>query len=701
MGFIRERIKPTHRLRILEVTFFALLAMLILNTIFLHPSTHVLGAESDYTHFHWNFWWMRHAIFDLHQDIYTTDYLHVPFQQDLAFHTLTAVWLPIYIALEPIVGQILTVNIIIWLNLVLSGYITYLFLKSEAIPRDLALIIASWIIISPYMVNRLTEFHLNMLAFFWLPATALLWKQIVQRKTIISAIALGFAIWLAWLTDPQWLLWMPFILIPYGIKTLINAPSERVKLIALGLLSLVITFALAYLIAPLRQQLGFDGIVPPATYENTHHLSLPFEGLWRTVRTTVSDSTTNLGLLLLPLTIIALFMPNKNHSRWMWLCVGIIGMTLALGTDIHINNQTIAMPYRALHDLLNGFFRTPIRFVVIGYFGVLMFIALSLKPILPRLPRPTRTLVIIALFLTLIADQRMNRPLSTYDIPDYNFYDTIADDPADVVVLELPISIANGWNHIGRLRPHDQYYGVIHGKRMINGFIAREHSYNYLFYEQSPLWNWFAGNIGMGTYEPLREEFASAIEAWDIGYIVVIQAELGADFREAQNYISFLNQLPETCYWLTEGERVVYRTHISDCTTPSSDTIDLGTPTDRGNLGVGWYYPESFGGQSTRWMGDSAQLHLQPTHNAGELTFSATAFHESRTVHVYLEDTQLGTITVNVGDWQTFTLPFTNITPDTQHTLRFESDTSHSPSDVLDSADTRQLSIAVSNIRVE
>jgi len=106
------------RLHILIISFYAALAAIILYPILLKNGTHVAGF--DYFHFHWNFWWMRHTLAE-GQSIYETQHIMFPFVSNLSTHTLTVFWYPVWALLEPMVGTLTAMNIIIFVGSVLNG----------------------------------------------------------------------------------------------------------------------------------------------------------------------------------------------------------------------------------------------------------------------------------------------------------------------------------------------------------------------------------------------------------------------------------------------------------------------------------------------------------------------------------------------------------------------------------------------------
>ena len=682
------------RIHWLVIGFYGILSLLILNVIALHPTTHVPGPESDFYQFHWNFWWVRHAIFDLKQSVYITDYLHVPFEQNLAFHTLTLVWFPFYLVFEPLLGQILVVNAMLWLSLTLTGFLTYIFLRTEQLIKSSALIGGMLLIASPYLIFHIWESHLNLLALFWLPTTALLWRRIVQTQSWLWGVTLGVAFWGVWLTDTQWLVWLPFFLAPYGIMTLASVSTLRVRLrlILLGFLSILVMLTLGWLIAPWQQMADFKGVVQPANLDSAAYWSLPFSALWG--ENGIQDQS--LGHILIPLVALAVFMPSSHRRRWLWLATGLISLLIAFGPTITVSSNEIAMPYEWIHEILSGMYRAPVRLLPIVLLSFWLFVGLSFQSYLIQLRLCWRLIFIGLICIGLIGDGRVFRPIPAYEVPNYQIYHDIGMEKSDYVIVEVPLSVANGWNTVGKFWPIEQYQGIYHQKRMVNGGVSREPSNNYLYYELSPLWNWLAGNIDL-DFDGAKAEIEPLITDWPIGYVIVHQDYFGVNDPRTLEWLQFFNTLEEFCLFGTEADIVVYRNtaHPNGCPSTPISSLNLGI-NDIDKIGFGWYWEENFGGLPSRWMQQEATLYFMPSESFDTLTITAaTAFETPRHIEIWLNTEFIGAIDVVEG-WQNYTLDLENIILGSESRVELRL-----VANAVDSIGERELSIAVSSIRFE
>src|SRR5690606_948422 len=117
-----------------------------------------------------------------------------------------------------------------------------------------------------------------------------------------------------------------------------------------------------------------------------------------------------------------------------------------------------------------------------------------------------------------------------------------------------------------------------------------------------------------------------------------------------------------------EGDALVYRTswHPDGCpaqrTPPFTEdryTLDIGSPQDLAHIGWGWHYAEEIiPGLNVRWLGQhpSTQLYLDLPPNAYEVSITAQAFHQPRTITLSINGTILGSLTLMADHLTTLTL---------------------------------------------
>jgi hypothetical protein len=663
---------------ILALVFFALLSTISLYALVSHLGSRVpmfYNGEFDYYHFHWNLWWVRHAI-TTGQNPFYTDMVLAPFEHNLSYHSLTASLLPVYAVLEPLVGHLRAANLIIPINQALTGWLMFILLRRQGVSHAVALIgglALGWL---PYMLDHAASGHLNLLTVFWLPVALILWERVASTRSVAWAGLAGLGLWSMWLTDTLIVFWAGLLLAPFALLTLVQMPDRRarVRLVGLGVLALALTFALSWIIGPLRPTLAFDSSdLQPAQMSTLRAYSLPLRalyapGLGRSHEIGLERDDTP-GLLLVALVMVAMVVRGSNRLRWFWLGAAILPLALTLGPDVDLFGARIPLPFRLVHEAFDGQMRTPIRFTPPAITAAIIFLAWSFDPWVRRLrARTIRPLLVGVVALAFAADLGIFRPYPAAEPPpSYDFYAMMRGehyDDYDYVVLEVPSGPYTGWRPVGS-HPEAMAYGAIHEKRMVSGLLSRIPLTKHLFYEQSPLMGWLAGVRPLDSARVIGE-LNEIVRDWPVGYVVVHQSWM--DSARTLETLALFNEHPSLCFIEVEKDAVLYRTtsHPKGCpprippeTAPGVYTVDLGLPGDEGFVGHGWYWPEDIGGVAARWAGGDPEALIHASLPAGHsytLTVRATAFAQPRTVTVVANAERLGQFTAAPGEWDDYTV---------------------------------------------
>jgi hypothetical protein len=101
----------------------------------------------------------------------------------------------------------------------------------------------------------------------------------------------------------------------------------------------------------------------------------------------------------------------------------------------------------------------------------LLLFALALARITAHRPA-RRRMVLTAVGLALVFElSPFPRPLYSAHVPDV--YRTIANDPRDVRVLNLPFGFRDGEWSQGNFSAASQFFQTVHEKRLIGGYLSR------------------------------------------------------------------------------------------------------------------------------------------------------------------------------------------------------------------------------------
>ncbi len=640
--------------------FYVLLACLALYWLLFHSATHIPGEHvNDYFHFHWSYWWIRHALTTPRLNVYLTNFVMYPNVSNLALHTWTPFFYPLWALTEPLLGTLQAFDVIFITAMALTGYAFFLLARDEGVPPGLALVGGVVIELTPSIMFAVIQNTLHYMGFFWLPISILLWKQITRYsgrrwQGLLWALILGLAFFGTLMTDYQYAMYLVLLLLPYGIVTLIGARSwpARGRLAALGALAIVVALALFWTIGPLRYLLAFDrSTLAPPPAENVHRIPFPDGFFARFDKRTESDV---LGTFVVPATLITLLatftvLRSRVHDqrRWFWLALSILPLMLAAGASITIAGVQIPMPYKLVHALLGGLFRSADRFGTVFLIPALIFFGLTWGPLLAQRAR-WQLIFTAAILLFVMWDARIFTPIPIQTpLPHYDIYDKIGQERGkpydDEVVLEVPVAAGSGENWVGELKDVAfQFYGITHGKRMVNGLIARVPTTYFMnMRTDDPMLSWL-GQRRLIDPQAVERQLRDRIFNWPIGYIIVHQDMIGLNSPTNQEIIGYLNSLPDlVCPFGVEGSLVVYRTawHPDGCPArtppeiqPGIYQVDLGATGDERYIGWGWHWAENVAGVTLRWTGEYPQTQLYVDLPAGgySISLSAQAFWQPR-----------------------------------------------------------------------
>jgi hypothetical protein len=711
------------------VTFFALIAFLALYLPIFNMDTSITGSTvTDYFHFHWNYWWIRHALTTPGLNVYETNYVMVPFTSNLTYHTLTVFWYPIWALIEPIFGTIAAMTAVFVVAFTLTGCTFFMLLRREGVSYGLALVGGTMLELSRLMFSAAYWTTTNIMGWFWLPLMLLTWSEIARtnrnpgkgllQRPVFWTILFGIAFWAMVLTDIQYPLFLAFLIVPYGLLTLWRIPTwaGRGRLAALGVAALIIGLALLWFIGPLPDLLNFDRSGLAATpIDRAVRIKFP----WDFISNVPIDEGVPLGTIYIPFMVIALiinWLQRKRGKyslpmRWFWLALVPLPLILSPGAFINIGETQITLPYIFLHQLLGGMFRYPERFAPVFLIPGVLFGMMTLTPILKqyrwlRLALPTAFIFIV------LADSRVLESVVIQPKPQpYHFYEEIGKEPYDYVVVEVPTGASSGEGIVGEQKfAALMYYGITHHKRMVNGHISRVNFAHFwgMRYDD-PMLAWL-GQRRFIEPDVVEQQLRERIAEWPIGYIVIHSDYIWKNGPTLQEVIGYLNSLPDlVCPMWIERDAIVYRTtwHPDGCpsrTPPETEAeiykIDIGTSGDENFIGLGWHWQEDVSGLTLRWTGEypQTQIYVDLPHGQYEVSLSAQAFWEMRELSLLLNDTPIGetqSVIVDTLNTYTYQLPAELVGNGRNLRLTLSYDNVIVPKEVGQSEDERKLAIAV------
>ncbi len=706
----------------LVIGLYAALAVIALHQPLFKIATHMTGAQAtDYYFFHWNYWWIRHAL--THGlSIYETNYVFFPFVSSTVYHAMAAFWYPVWALVEPLAGTFAAFGAIFTAAMTLCGVSFYALLLREGVSHGLALVGGAMLELAPLMFSAIYWSMTSLIAWFWLPLALLTWGELARsrswRGATLWTVLLGVTLWAMMITDMQYPIYLAFLIVPYGLWTLVQRGSP-VQQIGAGMIVAGIAVALLYVGGTLPSILAADQTgFSPTPPERAVAIDFPLGFIWHTTGGNVS-----LGAVILPLVVIAFtvgaFMRRRQRERstapaWLWGAALIAPLVLSAGASITIGSTEIVMPYRAFHQLFGGLFRYPERLsAVIVIAGGLFALKVLSRALADR--RGLRQIVALVLFFVVIADSRMFASVPIQPQPTrYALYEQMGREPYEYTVIEVPTGASSGEGIVGIPEYSAlEFYGITHGKRMINGHLSRVDVNHYWWIRTDDAMMAWLGQRRFLESAAVAEQLRERVTSYPIGYIVIHTNLIDPYAPTLTEITSFLNtQADVLCPPMIEADLIAYRTrwHPDGCMMrtppePSSGAyvIDVGSLDDMrywtrisDDQPSTIYPPESVFDLRVRWIGAQARLAVDLPPGAYTMTLRAQAFDQPRVLSIRRvgEEAPLGTITIAPGTLTDYSVEIAG----GSLMLDLISDGTRSPADAELGDDVRELSIMLDAI---
>jgi len=157
-----------------------------------------------------------------------------------------------------------------------------------------------------------------------------------------------------------------------------------------------------------------------------------------------------------------------------WIALTVTFALLALGPFIHVAaaNTHIPGPWALARYLpLVRLARTPARLAIVAMLGLSMLFGGALCYMGDRWPHRRRLLLSIVAAVMFFELLPAPRPLYSASVP--RFYTRVAEQQADVRMLELPVGVRDGTSSVGNFTARSQFFQTVHGKPLIGGYLSR------------------------------------------------------------------------------------------------------------------------------------------------------------------------------------------------------------------------------------
>lgn len=633
-----------YRAELYALLAYLLLAIVLTYPLILNVATHVPGDGSDDPALAWNLWWVPFALINLGQSPIYTDYMFYPIGLNLAFYTLTYLNAFLSIPFQYALNVIVATNVNVWLSFALSGFGAYLLMKylfkvqgskSDVSTSNLKPQTSNLELVAAFVAGAVYAFssnkflyvalgQFNIASSHWIPFYVLfLLKLTDDRRRMTDAreiIKLGFLLGLFLLFQSLsefifasfLIIFTLLYLIYWFIKNRFRPPSFVLRLLSFLAAALVFIFAMSPILAAMIQDmltegdfiqsgLGFADIFSSDVlgFFVPSHLHPIFGNLEAQFHFAYTNFA-YLGFVALMLAVIALVAVPRAR---IWGIFGILFILISLGPNLTINGTRLDLPM--LFDLLLEIpfvkgNRYPSRWsvmvtlalaVMVGY-GV----AYASQKLKDKSSKWSVLLPFAFLLLTLFEHLSAPLPLSNLRIPDV--YQTIARDPDDFTVLEIPLAWRNGFRMTGTLDQammFAQFYQTAHRRPILGGNTSRNPAFKFQYFTEAPVINSIiaieTGHIlNDETIQRDRELAPDVLRFFGVRYIVwhsPRQPQNRAAFDAARAYVQYILPVTKISDVSDDtGETVVFR--VNDLPTPNQTTIQPSDPLARLNFAEGW-----------------------------------------------------------------------------------------------------------------
>jgi len=531
-------------------------------------NTHLPGHGDDLLVRYWNRWWIKRKLAQ-GGDLFYTDMIFYPTGVNLLYHNIAwaniALWLP----LEPLVGGIVAFNLIYLLNLFLCAIGMYALARyltrSTAAALAAGLVYAFW----PYRLFEID--HSNLIAVQWLPLFLLCSIRVVreERKFRHATLAALFLV-LTGYTRWQLLVFAAIVSAVYGLYSLtferrLWNPRVILAFVVMGAVSLALMAPALYPLvrAQLTRQHPEDLFVPSLISKQTDLLAYvvpphnhPLDGLFKGLvyaksYTRAWYSNAYLGYLVIPLLILGAL--KARRMRWFWVGLALVAWLLALGPSLRLNKHIYAgipLPQVLVKDFLPiKIMREERRFNILLALPVaaltaygITFLrdqvrALAKKPLRLLLGRKVLARCMPILFaglMLLMCLDYLQIPMRTFKVEISPFYYSLAKEPKDLALLNLPT---------GRDRsPYYMLCQTVHGKPIVEGSVARPPREAKAFIEDNPFLAYLRDHRMMNPDCPDVSRQLAVLKEANVRYLII--NELYAFPWEKKNWRTYLAYRP-------------------------------------------------------------------------------------------------------------------------------------------------------------
>lgn len=630
-----------YRADVYALVAYILLAIVLTYPLILNFATHVPGDGSDDPALAWNLWWVPHAIINLGQSPIYTDYMFYPIGLNLGFYTLTYLNAFLSIPFQYAFSVIVAANVNVWLSFALSGFGAYLLVKyllqvsgskfqdQQRETFDLKLeTLAAFAAGAVYAFSSnkflyasLGQF--NIASSHWIPFYVLFLLILTAdrrpktgaRETIKLGFLLGLFLLFQALSEFIFasflIIFTLLYLIYWFIKNRFRPPSFVLRLSSLVVAALVFVLPMSPILAAMLQDmltegdfiqsgLGFADVfssdvfgffVPSHLHPILGNLESQFHFAY--------INFAYLGFVALILAIIAMLFVKRAR---IWGIFGLIFVAISLGPNLIVNGSRfdLPMPFDLLLEIpfVKGN-RYPSRWSVMVTLALAVMVGYGLAWLFRKFQVSSfKFVTAYCLLLTAFLFEHLSAPLPLSNLTVPEVYQTIARDPGDFTVLEIPLAWRNGFRMTGTLDQammFAQFYQTAHRRPILGGNTSRNPELKFQYFTEAPVINSLIAvetghKLDDATIQRDKRLAPDVLRFFGVRYVVwhsPRNPENRAKLDAARAYVQFVLPVTQISEVSDDtGETVVFR--VNDLPPQNQTMIRSNGFLARLNFAEGW-----------------------------------------------------------------------------------------------------------------
>ncbi|MDQ2809749.1 MAG: hypothetical protein M3Z04_22970 [Chloroflexota bacterium] len=374
------------------------LALIYAQVTVLHLGQGVVGGDIDGYENLWNTWWLKTALFDLHQNPFVTNYIYYPSGVQFYFHTFNPISGLLILPLNLTLGYIPAINLLILGLLTAATLCAFLFLRDWvgngwAAFAGAALFTYGHRLVVEYYLAGQTE----RLSVEWFPLYLFfLFRALFGvprgesdtgpqpaegRGWVRWAVAAGLTLVAMSLADWQYVMITVFLTLLLFVFLLLTRRTWAAKRVIFGKLALV-GGLFTVLIAPLLWLTVQSALANPwlsVGYQSELHSTDLLDLL--------GPGPANPGYLALAAAAWGLWTARRGPRRTMvafWALATVAFYLMAFGPALVIGGQKtgLPLPYAALQNLpVFNIGRDPARYTLVPRLGIGLLAAFGLRAV--------------------------------------------------------------------------------------------------------------------------------------------------------------------------------------------------------------------------------------------------------------------------------------------------------------------------------